>query len=261
MRPLDQIDSGPSPEPAPTEPVELTVVVPVKDEATRLPVAAPVLLSFVREHGSAEVLISVDPGCSDRTPAMASDLDSGSPWVRSVSAPSTGKGNALLAGVMTARGRIVLMSDSDLSVDPGQWDVMVRSVRPGTVVIADRRIPGARRIDDPPLRAWMGRLFNVLVRALVLPGLRDTQCGCKAMTTADAQSLLADITTGGWAYDVEMLAKARHRGMRIIQHPVTWTYHDGSQMTPGGALKAVRDVLRLAVRVGRATEPRTLGRD
>lgn len=254
MRPLDGTQESVSAHHHPRGAVQLSVIVPVKDEEARLPAFAPALLSFVRERGSAELLFCVDPGSSDATMAMATELGSGSRWIRCVPARQTGKGNALLAGVLAARGDVVLMTDSDLSVHPDQFDDVIRAVRPGTFVIADRRVAGAHRIDDPPLRATMGRIFNVLVRALVLPGLRDTQCGCKAMTASDARRVLSQVTTGGWAFDVEMLARARREGMHISQHPVMWTYRPGSRLTTRGAVRAVLDVLRLAITVGRASD-------
>ena len=84
----------------------------------------------------------------------------------------------------------------------------------------------------------MGRVYNLVVRFLVLRGIRDTQCGFKCFKRTVASDLFRDSVIDGWSFDVEILSMARLRGYRIIEVPVEWSYGKGSKINP--ALDTVR---------------------
>jgi hypothetical protein len=75
-------------------------------------------------------------------------------------------------------------------------------------------------------RYLLGRVFNLLVRFFLLHGIKDTQCGIKAMRTETARSLIEKMTITNFAFDVELLYIARQNGNEIIQIPVTYDYID-----------------------------------
>src|SRR5918994_7801133 len=68
----------------------------------------------------------------------------------------------------------------------------------------------------------MGRLFDVFVQALAVPGIRDTQCGFKCFTREAALALCQRMTAEGFGFDVEMLYLARRLGYRVREIPVVW---------------------------------------
>jgi dolichyl-phosphate beta-glucosyltransferase len=51
----------------------------------------------------------------------------------------------------------------------------------------------------------MGRIFNLIVRVLLVLGLQDTQCGFKLFKGEAARALFACQTITGWMFDVEAL--------------------------------------------------------
>ena len=51
-------------------------------------------------------------------------------------------------------------------------------------MIGSREADGAERLDEPFYRHLMGRVFNLLVQAVLVPGIRDTQCGFKVLSPA-----------------------------------------------------------------------------
>jgi dolichyl-phosphate beta-glucosyltransferase len=131
------------------------------------------------------------------------------------------------------------------------------------------------RYDEPAYRHLMGRVFNGLVRWLLLPGLQDTQCGFKRLRREVAVELCGAQTICGFAFDVELLTIARWRGYAICEVPVSWYFVPGSRVSPlRDTVSMVRDVLRIranlrrgryAPQVGlptppapRSTEPRPL---
>ena len=51
------------------------------------------------------------------------------------------------------------------------------------MALGSREAPGARRIGEPLRRHLMGRVYNILVRFLGVPGVADTQCGLDRKST------------------------------------------------------------------------------
>jgi hypothetical protein len=102
------------------------------------------------------------------------------------------------------------------------------------VVIASREAKGAVRLASPWSRRFLGKAFNLLIQALLLPGYWDTQCGFKGFRREVAQDLIRSLTvfndgpvTSGprvTAFDVELLVIARERGYRVQQLPVIWRH-------------------------------------
>ena len=76
----------------------------------------------------------------------------------------------------------------------------------------------------------MGRVYNRVVRALVVGGIADTQCGFKAFQRPVARDLFGLQRTGGWAFDAEILYLARRRGYAVHQVPIDWYYDDDSRV-------------------------------
>jgi hypothetical protein len=87
---------------------------------------------------------------------------------------------------------------------------------------------------------------------MILPGVRDTQCGFKAFPRAPFGPIFAGMATEGWCFDVELIANARRAGIRVVEVPVTWRYGHGSKVRlAGDAPGVVRDLLALRKRFGR----------
>jgi dolichyl-phosphate beta-glucosyltransferase len=100
------------------------------------------------------------------------------------------------------------------------------------IAIGSREAEGAKRYDEPFHRHLMGRVFNVIVRTLLLPGILDTQCGFKCFRRDVARELFALSRTSGWSFDVEILYLARLKGRRIAEVPVSWYYGEKSKVSP-----------------------------
>jgi dolichyl-phosphate beta-glucosyltransferase len=92
----------------------------------------------------------------------------------------------------------------------------------------------------------MGRAFNVLVRVVLGERFRDTQCGFKLFRGADARRLFADLRVDGFAFDVEILLRARRAGLGVVEVPVRWQNSDATRVSPlRHSAQMLRDLLRL----------------
>jgi dolichyl-phosphate beta-glucosyltransferase len=106
--------------------------------------------------------------------------------------------------------------------------------------------------EQQRLRQTMSRVFNGLVRAVAVPGMRDTQCGFKAFRGDVARALFAVQRIDGFGFDVEILRIAQRRGHRIVEVPVTCEYHPTSSVRQfRHAMTMLIDLVRIVWHDGR----------
>jgi glycosyltransferase involved in cell wall biosynthesis len=133
-----------------------------------------------------------------------------------------GKGYSVRRGILESSGNRIAFIDADLSLPIEELPKMMARFDAGAdVVIASRTVPGAIQEGDAPAgRGVMSRLFNVVVRWLLLPGITDTQCGFKGFTAAAAKKIFEVAESDRFGFDVEALYLARTFKLRIEEFPV-----------------------------------------
>jgi dolichyl-phosphate beta-glucosyltransferase len=232
--------------------VELSVVVPCLNEESRLPGSLVPLCAFLQTYGRSHEIVIVDDGSRDRTPELIREAERAHPSVRGVVLPrNRGKGRALAEGVAVTTGALVLVSDADFSAPISELPKLEEAIAAGAdVAIGSRAKWGAREVDQPLHRRAMGKGFNLMVQALLLPGLWDTQCGFKLFRGPVARDLFGRLRTDGFAFDVEVLYEARRSGLTVSEVPVRWI---NSPTTRVQAVRHSREMLMdlIRIRLGR----------
>ena len=235
----------------------LSIVIPVYNEADRVGSCLNTLVTWIaaRDH-SVEVLL-VDDGSTDSSVPIARSIATRYPCIRVLEERHRGKANAVLAGLEAARGRYAGFCDVDLATPLSTWDACEKEFEAGAdVTIASREGLGAVRLGEPWYRHAMGRVFNALIRLLLLPGINDTQCGFKFFTQSALKQILprcrlyrgADVVTRPrvTAFDVELLYIARRHELGIAVVPVTWTYGEHTKVNPvTDTFQNIGDVLKV----------------
>jgi glycosyltransferase involved in cell wall biosynthesis len=192
----------------------------------------------------------VDDGSRDETATIAERLAGGEPRVVVQREAHRGKGGAVKAGLLSARGAFRFICDADLSMPIRE---VARFLPPSLsrfdVAIGTREGLGARRVGEPSYRHVMGRLFNGAVQRLALPGIEDSQCGFKMFTADAVQSIFPLVTIDGWAFDVEVLTIAREQRLHVVEVPIEWHYRRESQVSMvRDSLGMLRELLRIRLR-------------
>src|SRR3989344_5995595 len=114
------------------------------------------------------------------------------------------------------------------------------------VVIGSRAVKGSRlNVAQPFYRQLPGKIGNLIIQLLVLPGIWDTQCGFKAFTAGAAQRIFSLSRIPGWGFDVEALALARKFGFRIKEVPITWVNDPFSHVTASAYIKVLLETLTI----------------
>ena len=204
---------------------DLSIVIPAYNEAQRIGNTLCTVLSYLEQRSySAEILV-VDDGSYDATPQVVTAFCNQIPPVRLLrNHRNRGKGFSVRNGFLHASGAYLLFSDADLSTPIEEIEQLFAALQESCdVAIASRALAKSRvEVHQPWYRENMGRLFNVLVQTLVLPGIRDTQCGFKCFTREAALNICQRITLERFGFDVEMLYLARKLRYRIREVPVVW---------------------------------------
>lgn len=200
-------------------------------------------------------MIVVDDGSTDATSDVVEDWIERLPGLRLVQGAHRGKGAAIRAGALAARGVYVAFADADFSMPAEGFERFAPEVAGMyDLAIGSREVPGAARYGEPLYRHLMGRVFNKLVQLLALPGIHDTQCGFKCLRREVATDLCSSQAIDGWGFDVELLYMARRRGYRLCEVPIQWYFVPGSRVHPiRDTVTMVRDVL--AIRFGHGMPP------
>ncbi len=135
-----------------------------------------------------------------------------------------GKGYAIRRGIQEARGEVLLLTDADFSTPIEEFTKLYQHMQSGyDIVIGSRSLPESDvQVHQPWVREGMGKVFNLLVRIIVLRGFMDTQCGFKCVRREPVLPLLPRMAVDGFCYDVEFLFVADKAGLKIKEVPVTW---------------------------------------
>jgi len=236
-------------------PIHLSVVVPVRNGAARLPDHLETLRRYICSQPRPTELVLVDdhsePGAARLLADFAHTL-TGATLLRNDA--NRGKGFSVARGMAAAQGARRVFTDADLAYPVEEIDTMVRELDGGAdVAIACRVLPDSRYLMSPSFfhylytRHLLSRLFNRMVRVALLPGILDTQAGLKAFTARAAQLIFPRLTVAGFGFDVELLYIARKHGLRVRQTAVQYRYDDEPSTVrfAADAAAMLRDLARI----------------
>jgi dolichyl-phosphate beta-glucosyltransferase len=218
----------------------LSIIIPVHNEEHRLPPGLAKIDAFLGAQAYSSEVIIVENGSRDRTVEVAQAFAADHPYARVLIVDTRGKGLAVKAGMLAARGEYRFICDVDLSMP---IEEIVNFLPPHAdgydISIGTREGKDAHRIGEPEYRHLMGRINNFIIKLTAIRGFEDTQCGFKMFNRRSAEDLFAVQQMTGIGFDIELLFIARRRGYRIREVPITWYFDADSRM------RLVEDSLKL----------------
>jgi dolichyl-phosphate beta-glucosyltransferase len=240
---------------------DLEVIVPALNEQDRIHDTLVALIKELRELPVTAHVRVIDNGSSDRTPDRVDRLSHTQHGVVVTveGCSRRGKGAAVARGMVTSSARVVGFCDADLATPAEAIADALRYLNEGwPIVIGSRRVAGAAYLEDQPLVRRLGGVgFRALSKKLT-GDIRDTQCGFKFFRGDLAREFFTGLELGGFAFDVEVLARARSRQLPVKEMPVEWTDRSGSTFHPVvHGIETSRDLWRLR-RASRRVAPAPL---
>ncbi len=186
-----------------------------------------------KQSYSSEVIIS-DDGSTDKSRKIIESFIKDHPRFKLFKNPHSGKPYAVKAGVIEAKGKIILFSDMDQSTPINQIEKLLPFFKKGFPVVIGSR--GQRRTGYSLFRQVASNAFRLVRQTLLLREIADTQCGFKAFSNQVGKDLFKQLLifkegkkVKGWrvgAWDVELLFIAQKKGYKIAEVPIQWQDQD-----------------------------------
>ena len=165
---------------------DLTVLVPVYNEADNLGPLLDKLAADVKPLGLAYEVLVIDDGSSDATAERLRALKPLHPTLRGISfRRNYGKSAALSVGFREARGRFIVTMDGDLQDDSAEIGPLLAKIGEGYDLVSGWK----QNRQDPISKTIPSKVFNGVTSAMTGVALHDMNCGLKAYRAETAKSV------------------------------------------------------------------------
>jgi dolichyl-phosphate beta-glucosyltransferase len=241
-------------DPVPAPQFHSTLILPTYNASDFIESTVTRLFRFLSVHEDWRVLFVCD-GCKDDTvPKLKSLVADYAPHMMvDAYEQNRGKGYALRRGLNLAATPYKIFIDVDLAYDPEEAIKIQALLEKGAdLAVVNRANPESQYLISPKdfpniyKRHLMSRSFNWWLRQMLPITIGDTQAGLKGITAKAWDVLSPAMTTDGFFFDVELLARAGAAGMRIDESPVFFKYYDPTTVRMvGHGWSMIKDTIRL----------------
>ena len=200
---------------------------PCLNEARTLATCIKQAQLFLKEHGISGEVIVADNGSTDGSIEIAHNLNA-----RIVRGTVRGYGAALAAGINAAKGKYVIMGDSDQSYDFSALSPFIEKLREGYDLVMGNRFRGGIAPDAmPPLHRYFGNPLLTAIGRLLFSCKQcgDFYCGLRGFRKEAIREL--ELQSRGMEFALEMIVKAGMHRLRITEVPTTLS-PDGRNRAP-----------------------------
>lgn len=198
-----------------SENIELSIVMPCLNEAETLKSCIDKAKQYLATSKVLGEIVIGDNGSTDGSQQII--LDCGARLIQ-ISEP--GYGSALMGAFKAARGKYIIMGDSDDSYDFSHLGPFVDKLREGYDLIIGNRFTGEIKPNAMPMmNKYLGNpVLSSIARLFFRSEIGDFHCGLRGFNRA---SLLAlDLKTTGMEFASEMIVAATIHHLKITEVPV-----------------------------------------
>ena len=208
------------------------VVIPVLNEAHVLRRSVETVLNFLGANVRYRwQIVIVDNGSTDGTQRVAQELAADCREVKFIHLLQRGRGRALRHAWLQSTADIVCYMDVDLSTRLDHLPALLEAIaHEGYDVATGSRLMRASRTTRSFKREVISRIYNLLVKTVLLTKFSDAQCGFKAVSRRAVEAIVPKVEDQTWFFDTELLVLAEKQGFRIKDIPVVWEEDDDSRV-------------------------------
>ncbi len=237
--------------------VYLSVVIPAYNEEYNLRTGVLDLVSdYLKKQKYSWEVLFVDDGSSDATAKIADDFSKNHKNFFVLKEPHRGKGGTVIAGMLRAKGDVILFTDTDQATPIDQVEKFLPKFEEGYDIVIGSR---SGRKGAPLLRKLMAYGFAFLRTIILRLPYKDTQCGFKAFRNEASREIFkrmkvfsekgqgkgAGVTAG---FDLEVLYLARKLKYKVAEVPVTWNHKESERINAiRDSWEGLRDLLRVRI--------------
>ncbi len=235
-----------------TNNLHLSLVIPAYNESSRLPATLESISRYLHDAPYTSEVLLVLNNCTDDTAHVVKSWQDKIPnlFIFDIKTPNhigNAKGYAIRYGLARARGEYHAFMDADNATELSEIDRFWPLFSQGySVVIGSRYVNGSKIVVQQKLmRRFLSRVGNILIQALVLPGVQDTQCGFKVFTKEASQDIVASGRVYGWGADIEMLVIAKKFNYKIKEVPIVWCDKAHSMVQANAFLQTLKELVKI----------------
>lgn len=216
------------------ESIEISVVIPVFNEAGNIEPLADQTLKALDTIGRASEVIFVDDFSSDESVDVLKKIREKDSRIRIIRMDKrSGQSAAIWAGFRNARGNIIATLDGDLQNDPSDLPQMVEKLKDCDLVCGWRKDR-----NDSKVKLLSSLAGNSIRRLLLGKSIRDTGCGTKVFTRKCALDMIP--FNGMHRFFAEI---AIQNGYKIEEMPVKHHPRSAGRTKYGIGNRALRGLL------------------
>lgn len=227
----------------------LSVIIPAYNEEKNIEKTVRSIFNYLKNKNVEHEIIVVTDGSTDRTIDILRSLGGEVSTLELIALEkNSGKGFAVKTGMLKAKGNFRLFTDADNATTVDHIEKMMPYIEHGyDVAIASIAVSGHKVAagSEPVWRRIFGKLGNLFIQIMAVPGVRDTQRGFKLFTVDAAESIFPKLTIDRWGFDIEVLALARKFGYKIKEVPVDWKNNPNSRVKLGSYFQVLLETVKI----------------
>jgi glycosyltransferase involved in cell wall biosynthesis len=237
--------------------IKLSIIIPAYNEKENIQKGClNEVWQYLKKVNYSWEVVLVDDKSTDDTLDQLSVFAKNHPGFRVSPQPHRGKGGTVIAGMLEAKGEIVLFTDLDQATPLSEIEKFFPEFEKGQDIVIGVR---SGRKGAPVIRKIMALGFSILRTIILNLNYKDTQCGFKAFRQGPARAIFkklkvysektvaagAAVTAG---FDLEVLYIARKQGYKVAQVPVVWNHKDTERINPiKDSLDGLRDLIKVRI--------------
>ncbi len=233
----------------------LSVILPAYNEEYNLRTGVlDSVYDYLSDQDYSWEIIFVNDGSGDRTLQIAQEFAKKRSKFRVLNEVHKGKAATVIAGILDAKGEIILFTDTDQATPIDQIEKFFPKFEGGYDIVIGSR---SGREGAPIVRKAMAYGFSLLRNLVLRLPYKDTQCGFKAFKSDAAKRIFeklkifkgGEIASGASVsagFDLEVLYIARKLGLKVAEVPVDWHHKEGTKVNPiKDSWEGLRDLLHV----------------
>ena len=192
---------------------EFTFLLPCLNESNSIEFCLNEIKDTVNRLGIIAEILVADNGSDDGSPEIAKGCGA-----RVITVAKRGYGATLIQGIKEARGKYIIMGDSDGTYDFSKVDDFISKLREGSKLVMGNRFKGGIEKGAMPFLHRLGvPMLSVFARLRFRVRVKDFHCGLRAFDREKALSL--DLRCEGMEFATEIIAKFAKSGAKISEVP------------------------------------------